>query len=111
MYRTENNIGETNNRSVKVHAPPGGKSNFSLSWDDDAPKQQRSSNVNQMQNEQFSIQKEQYKPQLQNNYYNEPDTFKEKTGYSRNEYNLGEGNSTSVKVHHPPGGKSNFTLG
>ena len=34
MKRTENNIGETDHRSVKVHHAPGGASNFSLSWGD-----------------------------------------------------------------------------
>jgi hypothetical protein len=34
MKRSENNIGETDHRSVKLHAPPGGASNFSLAWGD-----------------------------------------------------------------------------
>ena len=34
-----------------------------------------------------------------------------KPDYSRNEQNLGEGNKTSTKVHHAPGGQSNFSLG
>jgi hypothetical protein len=34
MKRSENNIGETDHRSVKVHHAPGGASNFSLAWGD-----------------------------------------------------------------------------
>lgn len=33
---TENNMGETNKTSVKVHHAPGGQSNFSLGWDDNS---------------------------------------------------------------------------
>lgn len=29
----------------------------------------------------------------------------------RNQFNIGESNKTSVKVHHGPGGQSNWSLG
>lgn len=32
--RTENNIGETNKTSVRVHHQPGGASNWSLGWEE-----------------------------------------------------------------------------
>lgn len=72
--------------SVKVHHAPGGKSNFSLSWDAE-PQQvvgKIKPSVVQTQNIQ---QANQVQPQKANNV------------------------PTSVKVHNPPGGKSNFTLG
>lgn len=36
---SENNIGETSNTSVRVHAPPGGKSNWTIGggFEDPAP--------------------------------------------------------------------------
>jgi hypothetical protein len=42
-HRSEANIGESNQTSVKVHHAPGGQSNFSLSHPDDnvEPMQQR----------------------------------------------------------------------
>ncbi len=33
--RTQNNIGQTQKTSVKVHHGPGGQSSFSLGWGDD----------------------------------------------------------------------------
>ena len=63
----------------------------------------------QQQQSQQSQQPSEIKPRQ--NSQEDDNAFKEKTGYSRNEHNLGEGTTTSVKVHHPPGGKSNFTLG
>merc|ERR1712119_127744 len=90
--RSENNIGEINGTSVKVHHAPGGQSSLSLGWDDNQ-------NYNQ------PIKKPQH--HLQSNF-SLGDGHKE---YERNENNLGEGNITSVKVHHAPGGQSNFDLG
>ncbi len=71
--------------SVKVHHAPGGKSNFSLAWDAE-PTQVvgKSKPVVQSTNVQ---QTNNVQPQKSNNV------------------------ATSVKVHNPPGGKSNFTLG
>merc|ERR1712232_796935 len=90
--RSENNIGEMNGTSVKVHHAPGGQSNLSLGWDDN-------SNYNQPSKKQQA--------HLQSNF----SLGDGKRDYERNENNLGEGNTTSVKVHHAPGGQSNFDLG
>lgn len=35
--RTEDNIGMSNHTSVKVHAPPGGGSNWNMGWGDENP--------------------------------------------------------------------------
>ena len=42
-----------------------------------------------------------------------PETFGARSGHQRTEFNIGQssGSSTSVKVHHAPGGKSSLTLG
>ena len=69
--------------SVKVHHAPGGKSNFSLSWD--AEPQQ-------------PVKKQQ--PVV-----NQP--VQSHTAQNGKALNV----ATSVKVHAPPGGKSNFTFG
>lgn len=69
--------------SVKVHHAPGGKSNFSLAWDAEPQQVVGKSKpvVTQVQKQPEIV------PQKSNNV------------------------QTSVKVHAPPGGKSNFTLG
>lgn len=72
--------------SVKVHHAPGGKSNFSLSWD--AEPQQVVGKTKAPVVQQQNIQKvNEIQPQKANNV------------------------QTSVKVHNPPGGRSNFTFG
>ena len=79
--------------SVKVHHAPGGKSNFSLSWNEPEPAPKK--NVPAPAQQPIVSQpqpKVETKPQHQQNANN-------------------EGAKTSVKVHNPPGGKSNFTLG
>jgi hypothetical protein len=71
--------------SVKVHHAPGGKSSFSLAWD--AEPQQVVGKSKPTYNQQQNVQSNVNQSQKSNNV------------------------STSVKVHAPPGGKSNFTLG
>lgn len=96
---SENNIGETNNTSVKVHAPPGGKSNWSIGggFEDHQPvNRAQKSNPNQSNNNIFGG-------------YEEPKTFGQ-INPGRSEANIGETNLTSVRVHAPPGGGSNFSL-
>ena len=81
--------------SVKVHHAPGGKSNISLGWGDQpapAPKKQNT----QPQVVQQPPPQQQPQPSVSN-------AQKESTNNADNK--------TSVKVHNPPGGKSNFTLG
>lgn len=77
--------------SVKVHHAPGGKSNFSLGWDapEPAPKKPSPQPVAQ----QAPVQQKPQQP------VNAPTKATEPAG------------KTSVKVHNPPGGKSNFSLG
>ena len=84
--------------SVKVHHAPGGKSNFSLSWDEPttAPKKAPVQPASQQQQQPASIQ-------------SKPAT-KTTAGYGQKDQQEPAG-KTSVKVHNPPGGKSNFTLG
>jgi len=74
--------------SVKVHHAPGGKSNFSLSWD--AEPHQVVGKI-----------KPTCVPQQESNAQKVNDCQSEKATNVQ----------TSVKVHAPPGGKSNFTLG
>ena len=73
--------------SIKLHHAPGGKSNFSLAWDTE-PQKNVAPNKKQVPTHQAPI--------------NQP---------KQEEYQKASNVATSVKVHAPPGGKSNFTLG
>ena len=61
--------------SVKTSNPPGGKSSFSLGWDDNntynnpAPKK-NFSNLNQNQNQQQNSFQQSYQQPMNDNYYN-----------------------------------------
>lgn len=72
--------------SVKLHHAPGGKSNFSLSWDAEPAQVVGKS-----------------KP----TYVPPQNVTQNNTNQAQKSNNV----QTSVKVHAPPGGKSNFTLG
>ncbi len=82
--------------SVKVHNAPGGKSNFSLAWDE--PVKPANQNVGKKAPQQeIALKPNQVvvnnvKPQVQ--VQQQPAAGK-----------------TSVKVHNPPGGKSSITFG
>ena len=39
--RSEHNIGDSNRTSVKVHNPPGGRSNINIFGGDDEPRQSK----------------------------------------------------------------------
>lgn len=78
--------------SVKVHHAPGGKSNFSIGWDE-PPKEAPKKNTQPPQ-------------QVQSQPPQQPQPAQQAPKPQGN-----EDNKTSVKVHNPPGGKSNFTLG
>lgn len=81
--------------SVKVHHAPGGKSNFSLGWDEPQPQQKNVTKPEQVQKP--AQQEVPLKPNqvpVNNKPQEQPAAGK-----------------TSVKVHNPPGGKSSFTLG
>lgn len=73
--------------SVKVHHAPGGKSNFSLAWDAEP--------------QQIVGKSKPSNPPPQQNIHQVNDIQAQKSTNVQ----------TSVKVHAPPGGKSNFTLG
>jgi hypothetical protein len=77
--------------SVKVHHAPGGKSNFSLAWDEPKPVAPKTNPT----------------PTTQPAPTNQPQVSAGQSSKPKAE----ETAKTSVKVHNPPGGKSNFTLG
>ena len=87
---------------VKLHAPPGGKSNFSLSWGDD-PEPEK---------------KKPQQPASQIPLYGEEEVkkpFGAAAGAGsgmRTEQNIGTdgGDRTSVRVHNPPGGASSLSI-
>jgi hypothetical protein len=83
--------------SVKVHHAPGGQSNFSLAWDDGnkQPVNQKVESKKEIVQPVQTQQQPVYKAQNQSNQQ----SVQQPAG------------KTSVKVHNPPGGKSNFTLG
>lgn len=83
--------------SVKVHHGPGGQSNFSLSWDSEPthpvkPKQTPLQSTSQPTSQTNNVLK-----QSSNIVVNHPVTST--TG------------KASVKVHNPPGGRSNIQFG
>ena len=78
--------------SVKVHNAPGGKSNFSLGWDTNEPAPKKA-NTQPVAQQPPAQQQPQSTAGLAQKKEQEP------------------AGKTSVKVHNPPGGKSNFTLG
>lgn len=75
--------------SVKVHHAPGGKSNFSLAWDTEPtkPTKQVKPTQPQPQTQPLAPQNQQQQPAA------------------------GNTTKTSVKVHNPPGGRSNIIFG
>ena len=96
MDFSKHNQGTT---SVKVHHAPGGKSNFSLGWDEPQPQQKNAPKADTQKNapQEVALKPNQVpfnKPQQEQPKQEQPAAGK-----------------TSVKVHAPPGGKSNFTLG
>ena len=80
---------------VKVHAPPGGKSNFSLSWghEPDAPKAPAAPPAEEKEKEVEKSEEEEKK------------AAEHAAGLSS-----GGAEKSSVKVHAPPGGKSSITF-
>ena len=81
--------------SVKVHHAPGGKSNISLGWGDEPKEAPKKSNP----------------PPQVSQPVNPPPQPTTTAGVSQKNQVNNTDNKTSVKVHNPPGGKSNFTLG
>ena len=82
--------------SVKVHHAPGGQSNISLGWGDQPQPAPKKSNP---------------QPPVSQPTNPQPTQPLTTAGQSQNAQAANNDNKTSVKVHNPPGGKSNFTLG
>jgi hypothetical protein len=81
--------------SVKVHHAPGGKSNFSLAWDEPVkPNNQPNSNFKKAQQE----------------ITGKPNQQPPKQQVVEPPQQVAAG-KTSVKVKHPPGGHSSITFG
>ena len=86
--------------STKVHHAPGGQSSFSLAWDSEPQKNVQKKPVVQQQN---NIQPVNVPLQQNKNVQPQQNNIQPQ----QNKDNV----QTSVKIHNPPGGKSNFTLG
>ena len=81
-----------NKPDIKVMFQPGGKSNFSFGWtkpEEEAPKKPNNNQENKVESKKM------------NGNFNEDEEDKPEKKQVK----------TSVKVHAPPGGKSNFTFG
>ncbi len=94
--------------STRVHAAPGGNSNFSLGWDEPAAPVRQQKNMYQSHAKQDAIDGY-YGGAAQKQSSFEPQF---KRIQPRTEHTIMEnGNGiTSVKIHAPPGGKSNFNI-
>ena len=87
---------------VKVMFQPGGKSNFSLGWDNNKKKEvKKTAKQIEEEEERKQCEKEECE-RLQ---------FEQKVQKDKKNDEYGKNVKTSVKVHAPPGGKSNFRLG
>jgi|JI6StandDraft_1071083.scaffolds.fasta_scaffold19071_2 hypothetical protein len=126
MKRTEGNIGESDKTSVKVHHAPGGQSNFSLGWGNDAPAQQPKGTCycelgNKYHNQSSIVfGDEPQKPVQQKPAQQAPQPVeqpkptqpvKAPTEPQQPQQQPQNQQKTSVKVHNPPGGKSSITFG
>lgn len=81
--------------SVKVHHGPGGQSNFSLSWDTQP--------TNPVKTKQVPQQPQQSTYQDQNS--------KQSNNTQTNDQVTSTTGKASVKIHAPPGGRSNIQFG
>lgn len=134
--RNENNIGETNKTSVKVHHGPGGQSNWSLGWGEEekpkpgttfvisVKKYHNQSSVtlggeNEALDEEERKRKELEKKKKEEELNQKLPTYDPKNGGRSNlhfgdektDYRRKDEVFTSVKVHNPPGGKSSIQFG
>ena len=83
----------TGTTSVKVHHAPGGGSNFSLAWGDPEPAKKTAPKVTPVTNP---------APLKETNQVQQP---------TQGQQAKGPDAKTSVKVHNPPGGRSNICFG
>jgi len=104
--------------SVKLHAPPGGKSSFSLGWGDDTKTDDYKKNNNySVYNNSNSNQNN--KGNMYDDYNNQKN-FKNLGGKQNNSnqfkqsqqsYGIHQTDKPSVKVKQAPGGASSITFG
>ncbi len=85
--------------SVKVHHAPGGKSNFSLGWEE----QPQKNNAPKVEVQKNAAQEIPLKPNQQ--------PVKQEQPKQEQKQEQPAAGKTSVKVHAPPGGKSNIIFG
>lgn len=86
--------------STKIHHAPGGKSNFSLGWDEDEqvkPKPQASQNSVMTPTPEVEAPE----PEIAGRASNEESKKEEEV----------EGTHTSIRIRQPPGGSSSITFG
>jgi hypothetical protein len=118
-------FGSSGKTSVKTTNPPGGKSSFSLGWEE--PTQKRTTKTETKKNDVFTskkkVQNEEYNDYNDNNNYQED--YSNKVSYNNknysnysnnsntNNYNISSNtdNKTSVKVKYPSGGRSQIVFG
>lgn len=87
--------------SVKVHHAPGGKSNFSLGWDE--PAKPATQQVQKQEVPKQEVQKQEVQKQEVAQKPSQPAKLDPAAQPAAGK--------TSVKVHNPPGGKSSITFG
>jgi hypothetical protein len=93
-----------NNRpDIKVMQNPGGKSNFSFGWSKDEPQQKK-----ELPKKIDDVKKEDEEEEKKKKI--EEEELKKKIEEEEEEKKKKQVH-TSIKLHAPPGGKSNFTFG
>jgi len=113
--RTTNNLGGDGGErsSVKLHYGPGGKSNISLGWDNQSHNEPKQTQQQPSYQQSYQPSNQGYQPSNNqsygnNNYSNSrPDLYGKSAPFATDDNT----SKTSVKVHHAPGGQSNFSLG
>jgi len=112
--RTTNNLGGDGGEksSVKLHYAPGGKSNISLGWSGDDQQQQHQQKPTQSY-QSYQPSNQGYQSTNNQSYGNNNNSNARSDLYGKSAPFATDDNTakTSVKVHHAPGGQSNFSLG
>ena len=117
--RYVDNFGGSGKTSTKVMAPPGGKSSFSLGWNEpEVQQQQPKRNFNNMNNQQSQQQGKNnnnydnnYNDQQQQRNNNQASNQAQKQQQSNVFHNDVQPVKTSVRVKQAPGGNSQITFG
>eukprot|EP01017_Pseudomicrothorax_dubius_P001189 TRINITY_DN0_c381_g1_i2.p1 TRINITY_DN0_c381_g1~~TRINITY_DN0_c381_g1_i2.p1 ORF type:complete len:128 (+),score=47.63 TRINITY_DN0_c381_g1_i2:63-446(+) len=118
-----NIVGIGDKRNVRVHHAPGGKSNFSLGWDDQPETRPARAPAETAPKAPFEEEKVAAPaptrgkgvPQSQIVFGSEPTDYSRKTGPAPTPAPgptsvTSAENKTSVRVHNPPGGKSSISF-